>query len=398
VRVAAGSAGRAQTQRDQALLEALRLVHEQPGRTRADVARVLALSSGSATEIAGRMRARHLAAEVHPGASGARGRPSPRLVADESGPLVAVAEVSYAGWRVAVAEIGLNLQGERSGSFASHDPDVVIKQLRRELRAIERRWGSRVRAVSIAVPGIVVAGRVAQAPMLGWIDVDIAAAVPSALADRPVLVANEATLAGMAEARRGVAIDASVSLYLLVGVGLGGVVVERGRPTLGATGGAGEFGHLPFGDPARQCPCGAHGCWGLEVDAGALARSLGRRMPADPTRFATSVFAAAAKGGAAERAAVAQAAAALGRGTAGLVNAVDPDLVVFGGTAGQLLAADRPRLMAAYREGLMRSRRAAAPELVSAALGAASTLVGAAESGLDRVLTAEGLAAWDLTQ
>jgi predicted NBD/HSP70 family sugar kinase len=390
--------GRARAQRDQALLEALRLVHEQPGRTRAEVARALGLSSGSAAEIASRMKARQLVAELQPGVSGSPGRPSPLLVAHEGGPLAAVVEVSYSGWRVAAAEIGLKLLDERSGQHSSRDPAVVIKQLRKELRSLERTWGVRLRVVSIAVPGIVVAGRVAQAPTLGWIDVDIASAVPSALAGRPVVVANDATLAGVAEARRGAATQASVSLYLVVGVGLGGVVVDHGRPTLGATGGAGEFGHLPFGDPALRCPCGAHGCWGLTVDSGALARALGRRMPADPGAFTASVFAAAAAGSSAERAAVGQAAAALGRGAAGLVNAVDPDLVVLGGDAGRLLAADRPAVWTAYRNGLMRHRRSAAPELVGAALGAASTLVGAAEAGLDQVLTPDGLTAWDLSR
>jgi predicted NBD/HSP70 family sugar kinase len=390
-----GSAGRARALREDGLLDVLRLVQRQPGRTRAELARTLALSSGSATEIVTRLKTRQLAAEVDPEATGTPGRPSPRLVAHEHGPLIAIVEITYGGWRVAAAELGLKVLEEITGKHRSREPVVVVRELRTALELLERNWGARLRVVSISVPGIIVDKRVAQAPMLGWNDVDMTAAVPATLAARQLLVANDVTLAGLAEARCGAAAHATVALYLDIRVGLGGVIVDHGRPTLGATGGSGEFGHMPFGDPASRCPCGARGCWGFELDGRALARTLGRRAPANPTRFAATVLATASAGAGAERDAVDRAAVLLGRGVGGLVNALDPDLVVLGGDAGGFLAAAEKPLRGAYRNGLMKHRRAHPPEIVRAVLGTDSTLLGAAEVGFDELLTPDGLTSWD---
>jgi predicted NBD/HSP70 family sugar kinase len=200
---------------------------------------------------------------------------------------------------------------------------------------------------------------------------------------------NDATLAAVAEQRRGAAAGARSSLHLLVDAGLGGALVDGGRLVGGAHGTAGEFGHLPLGDPAVGCPCGAHGCWGTAVDGGALARLLGEPHPGHPAGYARQVVARAAAGDGAARAAVGTTAAALGRGIAGLVNALDPEVVTLGGGAADLLAAAPDDLAGACRNGLMRIRRLDPPPVVPAGLGDAGPLVGAAELVWDRWL--EGL-------
>lgn len=72
---------------------------------------------------------------------------------------------------------------------------------------------------------------------------------------------NDATAAGPGEARTSATGDARAVLYLAVTVGVGGVLVVDGQPSVGAPGARGEPGHLPLGGPARPCPCGARGCW-----------------------------------------------------------------------------------------------------------------------------------------
>lgn len=96
------------------------------------------------------------------------------------------------------------------------------------------------------------------------------------------------------------------------------------------------------------------------------------------------MIARAGAGEAGARAAVAAAAATLGRGLAGLVNALDPEVVTLGGGAADLLTAAPEELAAACREGLMRIRRSTPPPVVPAELGDAGPLVGAAEQVWDR--------------
>jgi predicted NBD/HSP70 family sugar kinase len=247
------------------------------------------------------------------------------------------------------------------------------------------RWPGRVRGLGVSVPGTVRDGHTLDASYLGWRDIDLRVLWPGA----PVFAAdNDASLAALAESRRGAAAGAALSLHVRVDAGLGGAVVEQGRVLRGARGVAGEFGHMPFGDPAVRCPCGALGCWGTAVDGTALARRLGAPPPRDPVTYTAAVLARAAAGHAAEAAAVAAVTAELGRGVAGLVNALDPDLVTLGGHAADLAAAAPGELAASYAAGLMSFRRDTATPVVPAGLGEAGPLIGAAEAVWNQLLPA----------
>ena len=181
----------------------------------------------------------------------------------------------------------------------------------------------------------------------------------------------------------------ATAVSVTVEVGLGGTLLVAGRPLEGAHGAAGEFGHLPFGDPAVPCPCGAWGCWGPEVDGTALARHLGAPSPENPRAYAETVLDRAAAGEPAAAAAVERVGGALGRGVAGLVNAHDPDVVVLGGLAGRLRG---PAFDTAFSRGLMAHRRTAPPPVRDAVHGDAAALRGAIALALDHVTSPEALA------
>jgi predicted NBD/HSP70 family sugar kinase len=106
------------------------------------------------------------------------------------------------------------------------------------------------------------------------------------------------------------------------------------------------------------------------------------------------VLARAAAGDAAAGAAVQRVGRSLGRGLAGIVNALDPEVVTLSGLAVDLLATARPVIEDAYRAGLMAFRRRAAPPLRSAGFPADGSLRGAAELAFDRVLCDAGLDDW----
>jgi predicted NBD/HSP70 family sugar kinase len=370
-------------------LELLSLVHRNPGISRADAARELGMGSGQATEITARLVADRLIGEGPSAPSGARGRPSTVLGPHPDGPLAVVAAIAHDGWRVAIVELGERVLEQRAGE---HDQTVAgtLSDVAAAIATLRRGHRTRVRATAVSVPGTVAGDVVLQAPGLGWSDVSLTPLRPSR-SNAPFVAGNDATFAAIGEARRGTGIGYRSMLHLYFDAGVGGAIVEDGRAVVGATGVAGEFGHLPFADPALRCPCGARGCWNLAIDAASIAHRLGRRRPRSQAGFVGTVLAAARGGDAASAAAVAEVAREVGRGTAGLVNALDPAIVTFGGWGGGLLG---PDLDAAYRVGLMSSRRRNAPALVAGALGGEAPLIGAAEEAFDRILTSAGLAAW----
>ncbi|NJP88542.1 ROK family protein [Nonomuraea sp. FMUSA5-5] len=395
-------------------------MRREPGVTRAAVARRLGLSTGSATEITSRLRDLALLAET-PAAPASRGRPTSVLVPHPEGPVVIAVDLRQEDWRCAVAALDGRPVVADGGPHHSRAPERVIGTVARAVGRLRDRYGERVRAISVAVAATVRHGTVVQSSVLGWDAVDLAALAGNAVvpapptgdaadpavptgdaggliarvgdASAPLLVGNDATLAGLAEARHGVAAGAAAVLHVTVEVGVGGTLVLDGRPLHGATGAGGEFGHLPFGDPGLRCPCGASGCWDLEVDGRAIARHLGDPPPRDPRTYAEQAL-ARAPADPAVRDAVGRAATRLGRGLAGLVNALDPAVVTLGGLAQPLRAAAEPEFTAALADGLMRFRRPAPPPVLPAALGRDGALHGAAVTGLDHVLTEDGLTAW----
>jgi predicted NBD/HSP70 family sugar kinase len=93
------------------------------------------------------------------------------------------------------------------------------------------RSGQQVSAVPVAVAGTVQHNRLVEASTMGWPAVDLG--TPGG--PLPLLVGDDASLAGVAEARRGTAGDARTVLHLIVEVGLGAaevawdeVLTERG--------------------------------------------------------------------------------------------------------------------------------------------------------------------------
>lgn len=373
----------------QGALDVLGQVRREPGITRAEAARRLGLGSGSATEIVGRLRALDLL-EEGPAPVVGRGRPTTALLPHPRGPLVVAVELRFDQWRCATA--GLDGRPE-TVLVRRHEGDGerIVAEIARSLRDLRRRHGRRLRAVSLAVAGAVRDGRLVQAATLHWGEVDLHRVLPDP--ELPLIVGNDATLAGLAEARGGAGVGAGTVLHLTVEVGLGGVLVVGGVPVAGSRGAGGEYGHLPFGDRALRCPCGARGCWDLEVDGRALARHLGEPPPRDPRAYASSVLERAPADPRAAEAAR-RVSVALAEGVAGLVNAQDPDVVTLGGIAAPIMRAAQADFDAAYLDGLMEFHRQRPVPLRAAALGEDAALVGAAASGLDAVLTEDGLAAW----
>jgi predicted NBD/HSP70 family sugar kinase len=379
--------------------ELLRVVHRHPGVTRADAARLLGIGTGAATELVTKLSRAALLTQAPAAPSGARGRPTTVLLPHPGGPLVLACAITREAWRLDVVALGgatLASLSERHDGAPWADVRTAVTAAIKDLLS---RYGDRLRAIGISVPGPVSRSLRLDAFTSDWHGIDLTELWP----DAGLLVAgNDATLAATAEHRRGSAAGAAVALHLRIESGLGGAVIDEGRPVIGAHGAAGEFGHMPFGDPSVRCGCGAHGCWGTAVDGTALARLLGAPEPRDPVTYARRVIATAARALGSPRArqdlaglpppartsaspyssgesgpeidpaaateAVRTVGGALGRGLAGLVNALDPDLVTLGGIGVDLLDAVPGAVMAAYRDGLMLIHRESPPPVLPAAL------------------------------
>jgi predicted NBD/HSP70 family sugar kinase len=375
----------------------LRLVHAEPGITRAAARERLGLASGAAAELIERLRDAHLIAE-HRAQPEGPGRPTTVFAADEEGPLVAVVEMRSAGWSLAVGDFAGELRDFGGGAYADGAPGEFLPQIARSVSDAAQAHPGRIRAVVAAVGGTVSGTRLLQFSTRGWDEVDLSVLTSGfdPGEDAGLLVGNDATLGGIAEARHGAAVGVRTALHILVAVGVGGVLLVDGQPVTGTRGAGGEYGHLPFGEADLACPCGAKGCWDLMVDGRALARHRGDEAPADPFAYARQVLGRLTRGRASARdvRAVGEVARALGAGIGGLANLHDPDVITLAGLGPDLRAAAPAAFATGYWDALMTFHRADPPPILDALHGTDGPVRGALTLGFDTITTPESLSRW----
>jgi fructokinase len=150
-----------------------------------------------------------------------------------------------------------------------------------------------------------------------------------------VRLANDANCFALSEATDGAASDAEVVFGAILGTGVGGGIVVHGRLLHGASAIAGEWGHNPLplpgpGDlPLPPCYCGRAGCIETYLSGPALARdhvAHGGEVLDPP-----AIAARAEAGDAACEATMQRYEERLGRALAGVINLLDPDVIVLGG-------------------------------------------------------------------
>ncbi len=221
------------------------------------------------------------------------------------------------------------------------------------------------------------------------------------MADRvgmPVVADNDANCAMLAEHRFGAAQGTNHAVLLTIGTGIGGGLIVDGHLVRGATGAAGEPGHMSIDPDGPPChgTCPNRGCLEAYVSGTALALAGERAAFADPVSPLGVVWASgreitgalvtemAFDGDPHALAAVTRMGEKLGVGLTGLVNLLNPEVIVIGGgviAAGDLLL-DPARAIVAER-ALRPSRDVV--RIVPARFGVESGMLGAAVLALDAV-------------
>lgn len=254
-------------------------------------------------------------------------------------------------------------------------------------------------AVGVGAAGLVDAadGVLRFAPNLPWRDLPIAARLRESLG-LPCQVDNDASMAAYGEFRFGAGRGYLHLLLVTVGTGIGGGIVSDGRLFRGAHGFASEIGHIIVEPGGPRCGCGNLGCW-EQVGAGRAIDRLGREAAREHPRSALVQLAggdpekvtgrlvtqAAQEGDDAAIAVLDTVGRRLGQGIAGLVNVLDPQIVVVGG--GAIVAGDL--LLDPAREAFIDAVEA--PEhrprvpIVAAQLGNDAGAVGAATLALEEL-------------
>jgi fructokinase len=157
----------------------------------------------------------------------------------------------------------------------------------------------------------------------------------AALLARELRIANDADCFALSEATDGAAAGADNVFGVIVGTGTGGGIVYRQTLLRGPNGIAGEWGHNPLpwpgeGElPGPGCYCGRHGCIETWLSGPGLAHDHAAHT--GEALDAAAIAAGADAGDAAACATLDRYADRMARALAGIINVLDPDIIVLGG-------------------------------------------------------------------
>lgn len=386
----------------------LRVIRQQGPVARVAIARRTGLSRTTVSSIVDGLLAEGVVREGATLSSAPSGGRRPTLVHfNETAGIILGVDIGRTHYTLLATDLHAHAIARHSGPWDTDlGPDVCLPRLIEEIRQLVSEnhldW-DRVVGVGVGIPGPVdgtLNMLVAPPRMAGWDGVDVTGIMRAALGT-PVLLNNDANLGALAESRYGAAIGASDFTYVKVGTGIGCGLVIDGKIYRGSSGVAGEFGHFTVERDGPLCACGNRGC--LEAVAGApsivraalsagygqgeatarAARGGGMSPGVDEIDVA-EVIQAALRGDRACQSAIERAAAMIGVALAGLVNLVNPSVVLLDGgvaRAGELF-------FGPIREAIRERSLLAASQAVRvqpSALGDSAIALGAATMIIDAI-------------
>jgi predicted NBD/HSP70 family sugar kinase len=238
----------------------LQTLYTEGRRSRADIARSTGLTRVTVSDLVAELIAEGLIIEIGQREDARPGKPATLLDIDRGAfQIIGIDLSEHRLFRGAVLDLDGQILARAEvpleGSVGS-DATAKVIALTETLTA---QATAPILGVGVGSPGIVdLAGVVLSAPNLGWAGEHL----QQTLAARfgiPVVVANDANAAALAEHSFG---DANSDMMLVkVGHGVGAGLLLDGTPLFGSRFAAGEIGHVVVGtDGGAECVCGKHGC------------------------------------------------------------------------------------------------------------------------------------------
>lgn len=315
---------------DRTRMAVLALVARRGSISRAEIARDLQLSPATVSTVTKRLLDDGVLEALDFGPSDG-GRPGQLLgLVPTAGHAVGV---KVAADHLAMVDV--RLDGDVVSS-AEEPFDVMaadaVRWLAERLHAFVAQGSSPLLGIGVGVPGIVNRPDqgVVDAAVLGWEGAPVGRQLRAEL-DTPILVENDVKALAVAESLYGRARDRQAFVVVTIGRGVGFASASGGVVQRGASGGAGEIGHVTVSTSGPVCACGNRGCLEAFVGESALLASAWAAGIRAPTGGVAGLAQLADAGDSRARDVFAHAGETLGKAVSGPVAALDPEVVVVAG-------------------------------------------------------------------
>jgi predicted NBD/HSP70 family sugar kinase len=370
----------------------LRLIRTGEATTRAELASMTGLARSTVAQRIDTLSERDLIKEVGEAPS-TGGRPPAVLGFNAGAGVVLTADLGATHSRIGVADLDGTILVETAADIAiAAGPEEVLAWVDEtfvDLLGTISKDTDDVLGVGMGVPGPVefAAGRAVNPPIMpGWDGYDIRGRFRDRFA-HPVLVDNDVNIMALGE-HWVLPNPPDDMLFVKVGTGIGSGLILGGHLHRGASGAAGDIGHVQVTTSDVVCRCGNTGCLEAAAGGGALASQLAEAGL--DTENSRDVVRLVRTGNRAAVQAVREAGRLIGRVLAGTVNLLNPALIIIGGDIAQA----GEQLMAGIREAIyQRSTALSTSELqiTVSSLGDRAGITGAAAMVIEHVLSPQNI-------
>ncbi len=257
----------------------LNTVHKEKPVSRAEVAKLTGLNKSTVSALVDELLAEGLILEIGIGESQGGRKPINLSINRDFGSVIGIdLGVNY------ILSILTNFAGEIiwekriAISKATDSPLQKLNELFGLIRETIKQVPQSVRGVigiGVGAPGMVNydQGYILSAPNLVWENIKLKDILEEEFAI-PVLVDNEANAGAIGEKWFGLGRRTSELVYISAGIGIGAGIVINDELYRGASGLAGEMGHMTIDIHGTRCTCGSIGCWEEYASEKALLRYL----------------------------------------------------------------------------------------------------------------------------
>ncbi|GLS19475.1 sugar kinase [Labrys miyagiensis] len=263
------------------------------------------------------------------------GRPKRQIELNNEAGLIAAADVGETHLHVGIADLAANVLADKTIAFdLTQSPESTLSEIAEAVDSLLASNGRRVReligmGLSLPAPVNFLEGTVVgPSVMAGWDDFDIRSFLSSRISV-PVTVDNDVNILALAESACRKDRSAQIA-FVKVGTGIGCGIIADNRLFRGASGAAGDIGHIQVSSNAvHLCRCGKLGCVEAYASGWALARDL--RDNGFDAHTARDVVALARSNVPIAIQLVRQAGRVVGEVVADLVSILNPDHIIIGG-------------------------------------------------------------------
>ncbi len=185
--------------------------------------------------------------------------------------------------------------------------------------------------IGVAVPGLIdkVNGILEFAPNLGWEKIPIV----KIFKDRynlPIILNNEAKAAAIGE-RRAVYPQVNNMVFVSINEGIGCGLYINGALYRGASGNAGEFGHITINTNGPLCHCGNRGCWEIYASENYIVNSYQKLTDSNKNLTKEEIYQLGKDGDERIIKIFTETGRNIGIGLVNIINGLCPELIVIGG-------------------------------------------------------------------